>query len=149
MKRFIVFLDRGLTGVTYAAYIILLIYIAVSYGPGADLIKVILVPASGFLIETIIRERLDFKRPYEVSGRPPLIPKETRGKSFPSRHAFSVTMIAVTYLFYLREVGIVMLMIALALCVIRVAGGVHFVRDVIAGAALAAAYGVFFMMLLK
>jgi membrane-associated phospholipid phosphatase len=51
------------------------------------------------------------------------------------------------YVFYLPYLGIVMLCVAAFLCVVRVKGGVHFVRDVIAGAALAAGYAALFMLI--
>ncbi|MQN00838.1 MAG: PAP2 family protein [Lachnospiraceae bacterium] len=149
MKKFLIYSDKILTAITYAAYVVLLIYVLVKHGFGADILKVLLIPASGFIVETILRDRLNFRRPYEVTGIPPIIPKDKKGHSFPSRHAFSVTMIAMMYLYYLPYFGIVMLVIAAFLCVVRVKGGVHFARDVLAGAALAAGYAAFFMYIFR
>ncbi len=146
MKKFLIYSDKILTSITYAAYVVLLVYVVVRFGFGKEILKALLIPATGFALETFIRDRLNFERPYERTGVPPLIPKQTKGHSFPSRHAFSVTMIAMMYVFYLPYLGIVMLCVAAFLCVVRVKGGVHFVRDVIAGAALAAGYAVIFML---
>lgn len=146
MKKFLIYSDKILTSITYAAYVVLLVYVVVRFGFGKEILKALLIPATGFALETFIRDRLNFERPYERTGVPPLIPKQTKGHSFPSRHAFSVTMIAMMYVFYLPYLGIVMLCVAAFLCVVRVKGGVHFVRDVIAGAALAAGYAVVFML---
>lgn len=146
MKKFLIYSDKILTTITYAAYVALLVYVVVRFGFGKEILKALLIPATGFFLETFIRDRLNFERPYERTGVPPLIPKQTKGHSFPSRHAFSVTMIAMMYVFYLPYIGIVMLAVAAFLCVVRVKGGVHFARDVIAGAALAAGYAVVFML---
>lgn len=145
MKNFLIYSDKILTTITYAAYVALVIYVVLRFGVGKEILKAILIPATGFALETFIRDRLNFERPYERTGVPPIIPKQTRGHSFPSRHAFSVTMIAMMYVFYLPYLWIAMLIVAAFLCVIRVMGGVHFARDVIAGAALAAGYASFFM----
>lgn len=149
MKKFLIYSDKILTTITYAAYVALLVYVVVRFGFGKEILKALLIPATGFFLETFIHDRLNFERPYERTGVPPLIPKQTKGHSFPSRHAFSVTMIAMMYVFYLPYLGIVMLCVAAFLCVVRVKGGVHFVRDVIAGAALAAGYAALFMMVFQ
>ena len=149
MKKCLIYSDKILTAITYAAYVALLIYIIVRFGFGADILKALLIPATGFVLETVIRDRLNFPRPYEKTGIPPIIPKKTKGHSFPSRHAFSVTMIAMMYVFYLPYLGIVMLIIAVCLCIIRVKGGVHSALDVTAGACLAAAYAAFFMWIFR
>ncbi|MGN0240647.1 MAG: phosphatase PAP2 family protein [Candidatus Weimeria sp.] len=127
----------------------LLIYVVVQFGFGKEILKALLIPATGFALETFIRDKLNFERPYERTGVPPVIPKSTKGHSFPSRHAFSVTMIAMMYVFYLPCLGVVMLCIAAFLCVVRVKGGVHFARDVISGAALAAGYAALFMWIFR
>ena len=149
MKKFLIYSDKILTSITYAAYVVLLVYVVVRFGFGKEILKALLIPATGFALETFIRDRLNFERPYERTGVPPIIPKQTKGHSFPSRHAFSVTMIAMMSVFYLPYLGIVMLCVAAFLCVVRVKGGVHFARDVIAGAALAAGYAALFMMVFQ
>ena len=66
----------------------------------------------------------------------PVIPKSTKGKSFPSRHVFCVAIIGVTALYALPKlpvIGIIILVIAVLMAVLRVCSGVHFPRDVIAG----------------
>ena len=51
----------------------------------------------------------------------------------PSRHVFSCAVIAMCVLSLSVPAGIVCLLFALILCVIRILGGVHYPRDVIAG----------------
>ena len=85
-----------------------------------------------------MRKTINAPRPYEVFDASPVIPKDTRGNSFPSRHAFSIFVIAMTFCACcpLAWVGSVMLAAGVLLAVIRVVSGVHFPRDVVVGALL-------------
>ncbi len=67
-------------------------------GVRRGLFWVVIVPFLGFVTLTIVRRIINRPRPYEVDGIPPLIEKDTSGKSFPSRHVFSAYMIALTFL---------------------------------------------------
>lgn len=51
----------------------------------------------------------------------------------PSRHVFSATVIAVSVLSVSKPLGWMLLVLAVILAVIRVVGGAHYPRDVIAG----------------
>lgn len=96
----------------------------------------IAVPAVSFVLLSVFRRTVNFPRPYEVFEMPPVIPKSTKGKSFPSRHVFCVAIIGVTALYALPKlpvIGIIILVIAVLMAVLRVCSGVHFQRDVIAG----------------
>ncbi len=111
--------------------------------------RILLVPVISFLIVTVFRRICNTKRPYEVWDIKPLIPKETSGLSFPSRHVFSAFMIAMAVLWLNIPAGIVLLAAASFLAVVRVIARVHFVRDVIAGAAIGVGLGILgFWMLL-
>ena len=74
--------------------------------------------------------------------------KETRGQSFPSRHALSAAVLAAVWLSFYPAVGGVMVAVTVAICVLRVLAGVHFPRDVIAGALLGFSLGIVGMRLL-
>ena len=51
-----------------------------------------------FAAVTLFRKAVNAPRPYETLGIDPLIEKDTAGRSFPSRHTFSLFMIAATWL---------------------------------------------------
>ena len=72
----------------------------------------------------------------------PVLEKDTKGKSFPSRHVFSVFVIAVTVFVRNPVAGCILAMIGIMIAVIRVIGGVHTVWDVTAGAAVGILSGV-------
>ncbi len=118
-----------LTAVMYISVIIQLIFLE-----DTRLIRVIIIPAASFILLTVFRAKYNAKRPYEKYGFNPLIPKETQGKSFPSRHVFSVFVCAGAVSFIYPLLGIIMYIMGLFLAIIRVISGVHFPKDVIAGA---------------
>lgn len=93
----------------------------------------ILVPGVSFVLLSIVRDRLDCKRPYEEYDILPLIQKNTKGHSMPSRHVFSCTVIAMCILSLNVPAGIVCLVCSVVLSAVRVVGGVHYPRDVAAG----------------
>ena len=130
----VVSMNQLLTSVVFMVYPL---YMAVLYGEkDPKLLKVILVPAISFVLVTVFRKMINAPRPYEKFGIPPVIEKDTKGKSFPSRHVFSVFIIAVTIFYSHPGPGIVIGLIGVAMAVIRVLGGVHEVRDVVAGAVI-------------
>jgi len=136
----IVTVNQTLTGIVFMVYPL---YMAVLYGEkDPKLMKVILVPAISFVLVTIFRKIINAPRPYEKFDIPPVIEKDTKGKSFPSRHVFSVFIIAVTIFYSHPGPGILIGLIGVAMAIIRVLGGVHEVRDVVAGALVGLVCGV-------
>ena len=93
----------------------------------------IVIPGGSFALLSIVRGQLDYARPYEEWAIKPLIPREGQGESMPSRHVFSAVMIALCVWLVQWWLGLILLVLALALAIIRVIGGVHYPRDVIAG----------------
>ncbi len=143
-------MNRILTAVTYVAYIVLVVSQLVlminsftSSGVKAEskFWSVLLVPAVGFLAVTLFRKVCNAKRPYQVLEIEPLLSRRKEGQSFPSRHAFSIFMIAMALAYVWLPVGIVFLVLGVLLAAVRVIGGVHFPRDVIAGAIIAILWG--------
>lgn len=130
------FANKALTVLGYVAYPLLLVFVLAS-GAWLDLLRFIVVPAVGFALLSVFRSFYNAPRPYEVLAIDPLIPKDTIGKSFPSRHVFSLVMIATTWCVWNVAVGVVLIVCSAAMAAIRVIGGVHFPRDVIVGALFA------------
>ncbi|MBO5524753.1 MAG: phosphatase PAP2 family protein [Roseburia sp.] len=127
-------LNQILTGIVFCAYPLFLLILFLE--KDAFLIRAVVVPAVSFGAVTLFRYLLNVPRPYEKFGLEPVLEKDTRGKSFPSRHVFSVYMIAATVFVCYPGVGILLGVLGLFLAGIRVAGGVHEPRDVAAGAVI-------------
>jgi membrane-associated phospholipid phosphatase len=125
--------NKILTYVIFVSYPALVLYLFLT--KSTLTLRAVIVPALSFVILSVLRRIINEKRPYERFGSPPVIPKSTKGKSFPSRHVFCVAIIGMTYLFCfpVKAVGVTILVIAAAMAVIRVISGVHYVRDVTAG----------------
>ena len=68
---------------------------------------------------------------------PSVIPKDTKGHSWPSRHVFSATIIALVFFPVNMPIGIAMIVCATGIAVIRVISGVHSISDVVAAAVCA------------
>lgn len=94
----------------------------------------VLVPGITFLAVTVFRSCFHARRPYEIYDFKPLIAKDTKEKSFPSRHVFSIFVIGSTLAWFYPAVGILICLMGCVLAAIRVLVGVHFPKDVIAGA---------------
>ena len=95
----------------------------------------------GFVAVTILRKLIAAKRPYEIYGFTPLLQKDTRANSFPSRHVFSNMIIAAAVLYVNLPLGIFTAVCGLILAVLRVITGVHFPKDVAAGCLIAVLLG--------
>ena len=87
-----------------------------------------------FVIVSVVRRLINAPRPYQLYDFFVKPPRERRGNSFPSRHAFSAFAIGTFCLFVNPFVGGLTLLFGLVMCVCRVALGIHFVRDVVCGA---------------
>ncbi|MBQ3090411.1 MAG: phosphatase PAP2 family protein [Oscillospiraceae bacterium] len=124
--------NRLLTYPCYLAYPLALALLALRKDP--RFWAALVVPAVSFLLLSVFRDRYNAKRPYEVLEIQPIIIKHTKGHSFPSRHVFSCFVIAMTFLWLAPPLGLLFLLMGAGLCYCRVVGGVHFPRDVAAGA---------------
>ena len=132
--RLLNLLNRLLTSLCYVLYPLLLLFLALQRD--ARFFRALIIPAIAFVLLSVVRKRINFPRPYQVLEIQPLIHKDTKGKSMPSRHVFCVFMIAMTYLWIVPPMGGILLAVGVLLAAVRVIGGVHFPRDVLAGAAV-------------
>lgn len=153
-KRALCVLTKGLPAVSVVLYPLLLALLAVrlwgavrggdaaAVGQGVqELARAVLVPGGVFVGGSLLRHWLNWPRPYEQPGFVPLLEKDTRGHSFPSRHAMSAAVIAMAWLRTSPAVGLALAVLAAGVCATRVLAGVHFLRDVLCGAALGFALG--------
>ena len=121
----------------YLAYPLLILYMF--WMRDAYVARVIMVPLDSFIILSVFRYFVNRPRPYEKFELPPVIAKDTKGKSFPSRHVFSAMVIAMTFLLASpwSWLGVLFVVVAVLLAIVRVLSGVHYISDVVAGAGFA------------
>lgn len=131
--------NRGIVIVFYVVYALLFGWACVS--DPWRLVPLVGVTAVGFVAVSFFRRRFNAPRPYECCSIAPLIARDGAGKSFPSRHTFSAFAIAASWFAASVPVAVVLLVAAGVLAVCRVLGGVHFPRDVVAGAFIGSATG--------
>ena len=148
-------IDRAITIIIFLSYVLAVVY--TFFKMPKLLIPLVAVPGVSFVALSLFRRRYDAARPYEVYATQPVLKKDTSGKSFPSRHIFSVFVIGTTFMVLAVNdaspagvaIAAVMMVMGLLQAVLRVIGGVHFIRDVIVGALigiLAGIVGVIFII---
>jgi len=130
--KIVMMLNKSITTFVYAFYPLLILYLVVQ--KDERLLPLLLIPAVSFILVTVLRKRLDAKRPYQIYNYEPILTKKKDGQSFPSRHVFSIFMIAMSVFVLNTMGGVLFLILGSLLALSRVLGGVHFPRDVIAGA---------------
>lgn len=136
--------NKIITAIIFAAYPCLLLVLLQQ--KDLRLTRAICVPLDGFLIVSVLRAFMNRPRPYEVFEMPPVIPKDTKGHSWPSRHIFSAAVISFAFLWICPAAGIAGLMLTAMLAWIRVVSGVHFICDVVAGIGIAAVFSLFYLL---
>ncbi len=106
------------------------------------LLKSVCVSGGAFFLVTFLRKWIGAPRPYDVYAFFDSQPKTKKGASFPSRHTFSVFCIGTLVIPIMPIFGALTLILGAMLAISRVALGLHFVRDVLAGAVIGVFAGV-------
>ena len=86
--------NRLMTVAMPLVYLILLVTTYLQLGLGKQVVVYLLVPATGFVILSLFRKKINHSRPYETWNISPLLDKDSSGQSMPSRHVFSATIIS-------------------------------------------------------
>ena len=138
--------NRFMTVVMPIVYLTLLVITYLQEGLGKQVLMYVFVPASGFVILSLLRKKLNAPRPYEVWEIVPLLDRDSPGQSMPSRHVFSATIISMACLHASLSVGVILLVLSVFLGLVRVLGGVHYPKDVLVGYACGLVWGVIFFL---
>ena len=113
--------------------------------------NLVLVAGIPFAVITLMRYLINSPRPYEVLDIDEFqVMREDRksGRAFPSRHVFSAFLIGMLWLPYSVPFGVAALILGAFLGAERVLLGIHFIRDVIAGAAIGIVSGLIGILIL-
>ena len=149
-KRFLLSLlrafNRFMTVIMPMIYLTLLATTYLQEGLGKQVLIYVFIPASGFVILSFLRKKINAPRPYEEWTIKPLLDRDSPGQSMPSRHVFSATIISMACLHASLSVGVILLVLSALLGLVRVLGGVHFPKDVLVGYICALVWGVIFFL---
>ena len=138
--------NRFMTVVVPIVYLTLLTTIYFREGFGKQVLMYVFIPASGFVILSFLRKKINAPRPYEVWEIVPLLDRDSPGQSMPSRHVFSATIISMACFHASLSVGVILLVLSAFLGLVRVLGGVHYPKDVVVGYMCALVWGVIFFL---
>ena len=138
--------NRFMTIVMPMIYLTLLAITYLQQGLGKQVGIYLFIPASGFVILSFLRKKINAPRPYEVWEIVPLLDRDSPGQSMPSRHVFSATIISMACLHASLSVGVILLVFSALLGLVRVLGRVHFPKDVVIGYICGLVWGVIFLL---
>ena len=138
--------NRFMTVVMPIVYIALLATTYFQEGLGRQILIYVFIPASGFVILSFLRKKINAPRPYEVWEIVPLLDRDSPGQSMPSRHVFSATIISMACIHASLSVGVILLVLSVFLGLVRVLGGVHYPKDVLVGYICGLVWGVLFFL---
>ena len=138
--------NRFMTVVVPIVYLTLLATTYFQKGLGRQILIYIFIPASGFVILSLLRKKINAPRPYEVWEIVPLLDRDSPGQSMPSRHVFSASIISMACLHASLTMGMICLILSAFLGLVRVLGGVHYPKDVVVGYMCALVWGVIFFL---
>ena len=138
--------NRFMTVVMPIVYIALLATTYFQEGLGRQILIYVFIPASGFVILSFLRKKINAPRPYEVWEIVPLLDRDSPGQSMPSRHVFSATIISMACIHASLSVGVILLVLSVFLGLVRVLGGVHYPKDVLVGYICGLVWGVIFFL---
>ena len=138
--------NRFMTVIMPMIYLTLLATTYLQEGLGKQVLIYVFIPASGFVILSFLRKKINAPRPYEEWDIKPLLDRDSPGQSMPSRHVFSATIISMACLHASLSVGVILLVLSALLGLVRVLGGVHFPKDVLVGYICALVWGVIFFL---
>ncbi|MDD7280380.1 phosphatase PAP2 family protein [Floccifex sp.] len=126
---------------TYLMYILYPVLLILSKD-----IKILFIPMISFILVSVVRDKINRPRPYETHPIHPIIIKDTKGHSMPSRHVFSAVIISMSYLYVNTTIGIILLLISFILGMMRIIGGVHYISDVVVGYVIGLLCGLLYFM---
>lgn len=138
--------NRFMTVVMPMIYLTLLAVTYLQQGLGKQVLMYVFIPATGFVILSFLRKKINAPRPYEEWAIKPLLDRDSPGQSMPSRHVFSATIISMACLHASLTVGFILLILSVFLGLVRVLGGVHYPKDVLIGYACGLVWGVIFFL---
>jgi len=107
------------------------------------LLNYFIIPFCVLILCWVLRKIIKRKRPYEVLTKHITIPENKKtGSSFPSNHSASAAVIAFACLAIHTGIGFAVFLLAVMTGISRIAVGVHYPSDIMAGFLISAAVSI-------
>ena len=139
-KRFLLLVNKYLTLIFFGAYVGIWAYALLDRQDfHSEVILLFTIPAASLCLVSALRMIISRPRPYDEDGAgitPMLQKKKGKYSSMPSRHITSAVAISLGILSISPVIAIVLLAASIALAYTRFAVGVHYISDLIVGAAI-------------
>ena len=95
-EKIVQFINSIATKIVYMAYVVGIIILFDEKNKG--LARFVAVTAISFILVSIVRRFINSERPYTMYDFKPIIEKNKKGESMPSRHVFSALIIGMAFL---------------------------------------------------
>ncbi len=139
-KKVLLFINKYLTLFFFGAYVGVWIYsLFTQKSIARDLVGLFFIPSASLCLVSALRFVIAKPRPYDIDGASitPLIDKPTgKYSSSPSRHITSAVAIALGVFQISPAISVCLLVASFVLAYTRFAVGVHYITDLILGAAI-------------
>ena len=139
-KRFLLLVNKYLTLIFFGAYVGIWTFALLDKRDfREDIIFLLTIPAASLCLVSALRMIISRPRPYDDDGAgitPMLKKKKGKYSSMPSRHITSAVAISLGILQISPVIAIVLLVASLVLAYTRFAVGVHYISDLLVGAAI-------------
>ena len=126
-RKLIIIIAEYMPFAVFAVYLAAALFLL--FTKDALLVRFLITPLAVLIFNTVLRQIVNRKRPFEKYNFTPLIDKKG-GKSFPSNHTASAFVIALACMQVNMLLGIIMLIVAVIIATSRLLVGVHYISDV-------------------
>lgn len=142
-KRVVVLVNLLLPYLFMLAYLLLWVY-AYDTIEQRDQVTLLFSPVLSLITVTAMQLFCERPRPYEEQGAgvTPMIEKNAKGNSFPSRHIACAVSIAMAFIAHLPLIGAILLVFSVMLAYTRFTVGVHYISDLLVGAGIGLFFGI-------
>lgn len=147
--QFLQMINKVITYLMYCLYPLTLAYLYWTQATVKTLLLATIIPGLGFVLLSGVRRKINRPRPYQTYPIQPILNHSSSGKSFPSRHVFSATVIAMTSYLIHPLVAAFALLLAVILGLCRVLGGVHYPSDVVVSLACGLGLGIVLLICIQ
>ena len=139
-KKALRLVSRSAVALVYLLYLGMLAWLA--WHRMGQLWPALVVPASAFVVGTLVRKLIDRPRPYTALGFSALLDRNSAGQGMRVRLGVWPAVIAGTAWYVLPPLGAVLAVLGVLIAISRVVTGVHYISDVLAGLAFGSVFAV-------